>query len=172
MGKLLDMYAQGGLVVHDLRLVLPTNPTNPWSERPFNGVLCAVVHHSAGNPKYTAQGIAAFHVSLGWPGMAYTFYLHPETGDVDFCHPLRYYGPQTGSKYFNQASYGVCCAGNYVSTEPPAVMIDSLVKLLRITNQFLVEEGAQQPYILPHKEISATACPGKVWDACLAKLKT
>lgn len=171
MGKLLDMYVDAGLTVHDLRWKLPVHPVKRWGERKLSDVLLTVIHHSAAKPEYTANGIAAYHVRLGWPGIAYTYYVHPN-GVIDFCHRLVHHGPQTGSMYHNKVSYGVCCAGNYVNVEPSAVMIDSLVKLVNTTNRFLVEEGAQQPYIVPHREISATACPGKVWNAFLQKIKT
>lgn len=163
MGELLDMFTDVGLVVHDSRQELPINPNNPWNYRELDKISGLVLHHTAGtHDDYTAKNLAKFHIRLGWPGIAYTFLAHPN-GEVDFCHRLRDWGPQAGVGW-NADTFGVCAAGNYVIKEPSVAMMESLTKLIKVLERFFFNEI----FVTPHRGISQTACPGKVWDAFVA----
>lgn len=158
MGELLDMFANSGLVVHDLRTTLPTNPNNPWNYRELDQIFGIVVHHTAGTyDDYKAKNLAKFHIRLGYQGIAYTFLIHPN-GEIDFCHRLRDWGPQAGGEW-NRITFGICCAGNYVSKEPTAVMVESLVKLVEVLQEFF----PTRVFVIPHFSVAQTACPGKIW---------
>jgi hypothetical protein len=166
MPWLLEMFDDAGLVVKDLRWGLPTNPNRKWSYRHLSDVKGAVIHHTAGKPYYTAKGIAEMHIRLGWPGMAYTFYVRPN-GEIDFCHRLRDWGPHAGGAV-NMETFGIALAGNFVAQRPNLKMLGSLVTLIEVLKDFLKETNPKELYVIPHRQVSATQCPGLAWKAYLA----
>ena len=182
MGTLVDILAAEGVHLRDLRATLPVNPNRKWMYRELDCVKGAIVHHTVGKTWYTSDAIARMHIALGWPGMAYTFYIHeegPAWGSpivTDFDHRLRDWGPQAGEgpHSVNPETFGVALAGNWVSGLPePEVqdaMIAELVRLMRGLQEFFVQEVGHSLYIKPHYFVSATQCPGLAWDKYLAAI--
>jgi hypothetical protein len=163
MGRLLDMFAEAGLVVNDLRGELPTSERVGWSYRELQVVRYLFVHHSAGSVTYSAAGIANLHIKFGWPGIAYTFYVRPGA-EIDFCHRLRDWGPQAGGRW-NEVSCGLCFAGNWVRERPPAEMVEAAVGVATVLNDFYLEETGHGLVLRPHRAVSRTKCPGLAWEA-------
>jgi len=184
MGILTDiLIGEEGINLRDLRLTLPVNPRQAWFFRTLDAVKGVIVHHTVGKPWYTSEAIHAMHQRIidpdywpyGWPGMAYTFYIHPlgpgadSPVVTDFCHRIMQWGPQSGS--VNAETFGVALGGNYVSEEPDPRLIQELVRLLRGLQTFYVREvHGRSLYIKPHFQVSSTKCPGKVWASYLAAI--
>jgi hypothetical protein len=160
--KLLDYCRDGGLVVIDQRRSLPTNPGVPWGRRTQKKVTLFVVHHTGGWPQATAKQLAFYHISRGWPGIAYTFYIRT-TGIVDFCHEIKQWGPHAAPT--NAYSLGIALAGNYVSAPPSEYMITALDDLISSLRQWYHDSGWVIPSVQPHNAFARTACPGQVWAA-------
>jgi hypothetical protein len=170
MGKLLDMFAEAGVVVDDLRGQLPTNPHKPYKLRDLTNIEGIVIHHTAGWPQATAEGLANWCIEKrDFEGMPYTFYLrmpHPSEPlpyPWAFCHKLREWGAQAAG--VNATTFGVSLGGNYLYTKPPFWMADSLIKLVDVLVKFFKEEVGTEIWVKPHREVSITSCPGRVWEA-------
>jgi hypothetical protein len=170
MGKLLDMFAEAGIPVDDLRGKLPTNPHNPFKLRELTGIKGIVVHHTAGWPQATAEGLALWEIEKrDFEGMPYTFYLRmpystePMPYPWAFCHKLTEWGAQALGA--NAISFGVALGGNYLYTKPPLWMVDSMVKLTDVLVRFFKDEVGTEVWVKPHYAVSQTSCPGKVWEA-------
>ncbi len=182
MGALTDILInEEGVNLRDLRLTIQVNPEQAWLFRTLDAVKGAVVHHTGGIAWATAERIARLHMGIadpdywphGWPGMAYTFYIHPVGmgGPIvtDFCHRIMQWGPQSGGA--NAETFGVALGGNFVSEEPDPRMIRELVRLLTGLQTFYVREvNGQLLYVKPHFQVSSTKCPGLAWDAYLAAI--
>ena len=170
MGKLLDMFQIAGVPVDDLRGQLPLNPNVSYGLRELEDIRGIVVHHSAGWPYATPEGLAEWCIEKrDFPGVPYTFYLRvpystePMPYPWAFCVKLREWGYQ--AKGANLESFGVCLGGNYLYTKPPLWMIDSLTKLIDVLLEYFRQEIGTELWVRPHYEVSATACPGRVWEA-------
>ncbi|TET75004.1 MAG: N-acetylmuramoyl-L-alanine amidase [Dehalococcoidia bacterium] len=184
MGALTDILInEEGVNLRDLRAVLPVNPKQAWLFRTLDVVKGAIVHHTVGKPWYTSKAIARMHIRIadpdywphGWPGMAYTFYIHTEGPGADspvvtdFCHRIMQWGPQSGAT--NAETFGVALGGNFVREAPDPRMVRELVKLLTGLQTFYVREvHGQSLYIKPHFQVSSTKCPGLAWGAYLAAI--
>lgn len=169
MGKLLDMFQNAGLVVLDLRDVLPTNPDNPWILRDLTDIKGAVIHHTAGWPTATAEALAHYHIEKrDMPGLAYTFYLGYSLSLMEqpqwvFCHKLREIGWH--ARGVNSHTFGIALGGYYVNEKPPMWMVKSMAKLIEVLRQFFREETGERLWVNPHYAVGRTACPGRVWEA-------
>jgi len=179
MGALTDILAAEGVNLSDLRGRLTTNPAQPWQARTLAGTTHAVIHHTGTDWQATAEGIARYHVTLksanwphGWPGIAYTFYLHQHDGEprpvTDFCHGIMEWGPHCYK--LNDVAFGVCLSGNYTNREPSDALIMELARLMRGLQRFYAEHVGFSLVVKPHNQIVATKCPGKVWGAYLAAI--
>ena len=189
MGALTDILAARGVHLVEKRHgftenALPLNPWQPWLDRKLDAVKGAIIHHTAGVAWATSEGINKMHQGLiseswpyGWPGMAYTFYVHhdyeqqPDLPVVtDFDHRLRDWGPQCGG--LNAETFGVALGGNFVPSKgpPSEAMVMELVRLMRGLQEFFVQEVGHSLYIKPHFFVSSTQCPGLAWDKYLAAI--
>ena len=68
-----------------------------------------ILHHSA-STSATAEGIHAYHISLGWAGIAYHFLVRKD-GSVYEGRPIDMIGGHT--KDYNYCSIGICFEGNF-----------------------------------------------------------
>lgn len=178
MRGIIDILVARGVRLRDLRATLPVNPNRKWMYRELPCVKGAVIHHTVGKSWYTSEGITLMHIGLGWPGMAYTFYIHeegPQYGSpivTDFCHRLRDWGPQAGAgpHSVNPETFGVTLAGNFVKEPPGEAMVAELVKLMRGLQEFFSREVGHSLYVKPHCFVSSTVCPGLAWDKYLAAI--
>lgn len=177
MRGIIDILVARGVHLRDLRATLPVNPKRKWMYRELPLVKGAIIHHTVGKSWYTSNGIALMHIGLGWPGMAYTFYIReegPQYGSpivTDFDHRLRDWGPQAGGSV-NPETFGVALAGNFIPSKgpPSEVMVAELVRLMRGLQEFFQEEVGHLLYVKPHFQVSSTQCPGLAWPAYLAAI--
>lgn len=110
-----------------------------------------ILHHAAGNG--TAESIHKYHVSLGWKGIAYHYYVRKD-GTVYRGRPEDTVGGHTSG--YNSRSIGICAEGNFetdVMSNAQRDAIRALVLDIRIRYP--------DTQTIKHKDVAATACPGK-----------
>ena len=113
-----------------------------------------VVHHRAGNGD--VQSIHNQHLAKGWWGIGYHYYIR-KNGEIWRGRRELYVGSHAGSSNtYNTHSIGICFEGNFETEQ----MTDAQVKAGR---ELIADIKARHPIkkIIKHKDIAATACPGK-----------
>lgn len=110
-----------------------------------------ILHHAAGNG--TAESIHKYHVSLGWKGIAYHYYVRKD-GTVYRGRPEDTVGGHTSG--YNSRSIGICAEGNFETD----VMSDAQRDAIRA---LVLDIRTRYPdtQTIKHKDVAATACPGK-----------
>lgn len=110
-----------------------------------------ILHHAAGNG--TAESIHKYHVSLGWKGIAYHYYVRKD-GTIYRGRPEDTVGGHTSG--YNSRSIGVCAEGNFETD----VMSDAQRDAIRA---LVLDIRTRYPdtQTIKHKDVAATACPGK-----------
>ena len=129
-------------------------PTYKWAyaltQRPQTTHL--IIHHVAAESA-TAEGIHAYHLSLGWAGIAYHFLVRKD-GSVYAGRPIDKQGGHTVG--MNHSSIGICFEGNF-DTE---YMTETQLKAGQELIAYIV--GLYPSIIITrHGDFNATACPGK-----------
>ena len=111
-----------------------------------------ILHHAAASSA-TADGIHAYHLSKGWAGIAYHYFVSKK-GEVYRGRPENMRGGHTTN--WNYCSIGVCFEGNFEMEQMPEAQIAAGRELAAdIVSRF--------PSIVigKHSEFGHTACPGK-----------
>lgn len=110
-----------------------------------------ILHHAAGNG--TAESIHKYHVSLGWKGIAYHYYVRKD-GTIYRGRPEDTVGGHTSG--YNSRSIGICAEGNFETD----VMSDAQRDAIRA---LVLDIRTRYPdtKTIKHKDVAATACPGK-----------
>lgn len=112
-----------------------------------------ILHHAAGSG--SVEAVHAFHQNVrGWSGIAYNFYVRKD-GTIWQGRGLEYVGGHSGSKY-DSRSVGICAEGNFEIEEMSAAQKQSLIELIAY-----VIGKYPNAKIIRHKDIAATACPGR-----------
>ena len=129
--------------------------TGNWSKRtaPIN---VFAIHHSASSPTTTMKAMAEYHISRGYPGIAYHYVIEP-SGLVYQTQPddaFSYHGHD-----FN-TGLGICLTGDFTTGAPTNCQLEG-------AGWLLARKRAQYGN-LPlngHKEASraSTQCPGNTW---------
>lgn len=112
-----------------------------------------VVHHTGGEngvdtSNQTAQIVEEYHLSLGWEGIGYQFYIEKD-GDVWAGRPETYHGAHVKELGMNKKSIGICLAGNFDVTLPSQVQITSLTQLLK---DMVAKYNIPAMNIFPHRK--------------------
>jgi hypothetical protein len=86
----------------------------------------------------------------------YSYCIHPQDGQIlEGCGLLR--GAHTAGR--NSTSFGICWIGNYEERAPKVQQLDATRALIdRLTRDGHLAPGAA---ILGHRDVYATACPGR-----------
>jgi N-acetyl-anhydromuramyl-L-alanine amidase AmpD len=113
-----------------------------------------IVHHSASSD-VSAATIHGWHLNQGWSGIGYHFVIR-RNGNIERGRELSAIGSHSGPKG-NGDSVGVCLTGNFEIDKPTAAQINSLVWL--ITRYLEPRYGNLK--VIGHRDVMATACPGK-----------
>lgn len=111
-----------------------------------------ILHHSGGSGA-TAQAIHSYHISKGWSGIAYHYYVR-KSGEIVRGRPENMRGGHTTD--WNYCSIGICFEGNFDAEVMPAAQIKA--------GRELVEDIKKRyPAIVigRHSQFGQTACPGK-----------
>ena len=110
-----------------------------------------ILHHAAGNG--TAESIHKYHVSLGWKGIAYHYYVRKD-GTIYRGRPEDTVGGHTSG--YNSRSIGICAEGNFETDIMSNAQRDAIRALvLDIRTRY------PDTKTIKHKDVAATACPGK-----------
>jgi N-acetyl-anhydromuramyl-L-alanine amidase AmpD len=147
----------------------------PGSSREWRYIL---VHHTA-----TAEGdlrsIDAAHrrrtddQGRPWLGIGYHFLIgngHPMAdGEVaaTFRWTEQLHGAHAGDRLHNEQGIGVCLVGDFEQTPPTAQQMAAAQRLVQALAR---RYGIPRENILPHSQVTATECPGKLfpWDELFA----
>lgn len=162
-----------------------------WDPEYARTLQAATIHHTADSNDYTAEQVPAimramyqYHtVSRGW-------------GDIGYNVVVDKFGRMWEGRYgglkstvigahaggFNTGTFGVSMMGNYDLVQPPAVMLESVAKIVawklslyrvdpRGTTQLTSGGGGTAKYaagtvvtlptIFAHRDVGSTACPGQ-----------
>lgn len=120
----------------------------------------------------TIEAIRKYHLSKGWRDIGYHLLIGPE-GAIWPGRPLEWTGAHAlvekpemlkllgSSDYLNKFSVGVCAIGDYDSEQPSVPLIGSLKEVLfQLARRF----GIPLERLFFHRQVSATACPGRNFD--------
>ena len=125
--------------------------TFAWELTRRNTTTHLILHH-AGAVDVTIEAIHKYHLSKGWAGIAYHYFITKE-GIIYTGRPENTIGGHTTN--WNYCSIGICFEGDFtIETMPKEQLIagQELVDMLRI----------KYPYIIigKHSSYGNTACPG------------
>ncbi|MEA4895050.1 MAG: peptidoglycan recognition family protein [Oscillospiraceae bacterium] len=111
-----------------------------------------ILHH-AGVSAATAAGIHAYHLSKGWAGIAYHYYV-TKKGEVYVGRPENMRGGHTTN--WNYCSIGICFEGNFETEQMTE-------EQLAAGKELVADIAARYPSIVigKHSDFSQTACPGR-----------
>lgn len=114
-----------------------------------------VIHHTASTRDMTVQEIHQLHLNQGenWKGIGYHFYIDKQ-GVIWRGRPEEMSGSHALD--YNSVSIGICLSGNFEIEKPTDKQLKSLSELLQHLKQ---KYGNVQ--IVGHRDLNATACPGK-----------
>lgn len=110
-----------------------------------------IIHHAAGNGP--VEGIHNYHLSKGWAGIAYHYYIRKD-GTIYRGRPENMRGGHTTN--WNWCSIGICFEGNF----EVELMNEAQIEAGR---QLIADIVKRYPNITvgQHKEFQQTSCPGK-----------
>lgn len=157
-------------------LVIPDVPFgNPWkpsvAARDWKHI---VIHHTASEAGSVAT-IHAEHLNRKdkngnyWKGIGYHFLIGNGTGMGDgeieptFRWKQQMQGAHAGSKdhpEYNDQGIGICLVGNFENHRPSAAQLASIKRLVGVLKR---EYRVQSSQVLGHRDVKATACPGKLF---------
>lgn len=120
-----------------------------------------VIHHSATEPDTSVEDIRAAHRARGFIDIGYHYLIHPD-GSVAVGRPEHQQGAH--ARGLNDRSIGVCCIGNFETTNPDPRQIQVLTELVVL----LAKRYAVAPHrIIGHRDVvrissaaTVTVCPG------------
>lgn len=120
-----------------------------------------IVHHSA-----TTQGsVKSFrrgHLARGFRDIGYHYVIGNGTqsgdGQIEKGRQEWDSGAHCPAKKMNFRSIGICLVGNFQKQKPTAKQLQSLERLCR---QLMKKYNIPYHRVLGHREVMATACPGK-----------
>lgn len=139
---------------------LQQHPTARYATRSLSAIRQICIHHSAVSGATTAEIIAKYHVEdHGWAGIGYHYYVRPD-GSIQQTQRLETVSWHV-SKH-NDASVGVCLAGDFTYSPPPQVQVDAAARLVAWLMQ---ARGIAEANVMGHKEFpdNDTSCPGETW---------
>ena len=115
-----------------------------------------IIHHSAIQQSADTSPLAihSAHLMRGYSGIGYHFYIKAD-GTIYRGRPLCYIGAHC--KGYNTFSIGICFEGNFEIEKPTNAQKIAWLNLL----EYLRKEIPTIKYVNYHKELYATACPGK-----------
>ena len=111
-----------------------------------------VILHHAEASSATVWDINAWHLSNGWVGIGYHYYIRKD-GSIYRGRPEWAVGAHATGH--NDRSIGICCEGAYMTETMPAAQLASLKALLR---DIMGRYGTLA--LKRHRDVNATSCPG------------
>ena len=117
-----------------------------------------VIHHT-GDPiddDLSAEQIHQIHLNNGWAGCGYHFIIRKD-GTVEQGRPRWAIGSH--AEGYNWNSVGIHVCGNFELVDPTVEQIESLAYLVGWLCD-LYDLTPTADYVVGHRELNATACPG------------
>lgn len=119
-----------------------------------------MIHHSVSSPTTSVDDIHRWHLSRGWSGIGYHYYIDGNggvwQGRPEWTQGAHAY--QDAQHEANTDGIGICLGGNFEQAPPTQAQMQSLAELiLDIRTRY-----ADIP-VIGHKDVQATACPGKLF---------
>lgn len=110
-----------------------------------------VLHHAEAS-KCTVQDIHSWHLSNGWSGIGYHYFIRKD-GSIYKGRPDGAIGAHCQGS--NTNTLGICFEGNYMKETMPTAQYNAGIDLIK----YLIGKYGNLP-IYGHKELLATECPG------------
>lgn len=111
-----------------------------------------VLHHAAVT-NCTVEDIHKWHLNRDWAGIGYHYYVRKD-GKIYRGRPENAVGAHCPT--VNAKSIGICAEGNFEADTMPEAQKSAIIELCRdIRSRYKIND------IKAHREIKATACPGK-----------
>lgn len=135
------------------------SPAYVWSRTPSKrAATYYIVLHHAGVTNTTAEAIHLYHRDVkGWCGIGYNLYVTKD-GKIYHGRPMDAVGAHTVG--YNQCSVGICFEGNFEEDTMSPAQIAAGKRAIAYTKSFYPNVT-----IKLHRELDATACPGKNFPA-------
>lgn len=113
----------------------------------------AIILHHAAAPRCSVQEVHSWHLSNGWKGIGYHFFVRKD-GSIWQGRPIDRLGAH--AKDANSYSIGVCFEGDYTREAMPAAQLAAGQELV----SYIKSKYPSAAKILKHKDVCATTCPG------------
>lgn len=149
-----------------LQISPPVVTENPWppsaDAREWRHI---VIHHTA-TDSGSVERIHESHLKKGWLGIGYHFLIGNGKGMADgsveptFRWRQQLHGAHAGKDEYNQRGIGICLVGNFEDTPPTAAQLAAVKRLVAVLRG---EYDIPSSRVIGHKEVKATACPGKLF---------
>lgn len=111
-----------------------------------------ILHHAAAS-KCTAQDVHRWHLSNGWVGMGYHYFIRKD-GRIYRGRPEMTIGAHTED--YNTRGIGICCEGDFSTEKMPVAQKTALIWLIKD-----IKSRTGISTIKMHRDLNATSCPGK-----------
>jgi len=144
----------------------PVAVHNPWKpDAPPREWRHIVLHHTASSAG-SVESVHEAHIKRGWDGIGYHFLIGNgkgmDDGDIQstFRRREQIHGAHAKSpdNEYNEHGIGICLVGNFEETNPSAVQLASVKRLVGVLkNEYRLTDGQ----VIAHRDVKATACPGK-----------
>lgn len=142
----------------------PPIVSNPWKpDGPPREWRHIVIHHTASSGG-SVESIHEAHLGRGWDGIGYHFVIGNGEGMDDgvieptFRWREQMHGAHAGKDEYNQHGIGICLIGNFQESHPSAAQLAAVKRLVSVLKN---EYGVPGEKVIPHRDVKATACPGK-----------
>lgn len=130
------------------------SPAYVWNGNPSKrSTTQYIILHHAAVTSATPESIHNYHKSLGWCGIGYNIYVRKD-GTIYKGRPLDCTGAHTVG--YNNKSVGICFEGNFETERMEAAQIAAGKRAISYVRSYYPNTT-----IKLHKELDATACPGK-----------
>lgn len=154
-------HTENQMKVINLVMQLPKHPTQSYGKRDLRLIEFHAIHHTATQRNITPEQVANYHISLGWPGIGYTFFIASD-GTIYQTNELNTMSYATRNE--NHRVISTVLAGNFVDGELPTPA--QLQSARWLHHLYLRQAIGRKLSLKGHKEIPGqqTSCPGTDWD--------
>ena len=119
-----------------------------------------MLHHTAGTTKDKVEQIRTAHINNNkWGNIGYHYVLEIDTqgrGHLKKGRDLKYQGAHAGIDRYNNGYIGLCIPGNYETDKVSAPLYSDILGAVCT----LMKKNSAYGFC-GHREVKATACPGK-----------
>ncbi len=139
---------------------------NPWKPsapvRDWNSI---VIHHTA-TEQGSVESIHEAHLAREWLGIGYHFVIGNGNGMPDgeieptFRWREQLHGAHAGAEEYNQHGIGIALIGNFEKQPPTPAQLASVKRLVAVLK---TAYRIDSEHVIGHREVKATACPGKLF---------